>query len=74
MKHGSENGVNMEPRSGKREPRAHFGCYESIDKKRSKTVTAKSLGGPDTTRQPGLGALNKGKAQALILYKESQGA
>ena len=30
MQNGSENGVKMEPRSGKREPETHVGAYERI--------------------------------------------
>ena len=41
--------------------------------KRSRRTLRDGPGRPDTAREPGLGAPNKGKTQASILDKESQG-
>ena len=56
MKNGSENGVKMDPRSRKREPRAHFGCYESIGYKNVPKGQEEVL---ETAREPSQGALNQ---------------
>ena len=70
MLNGSENGLKMEPRSRKREPRAHFGAYESISKR---TLKRSQEEVSDTARHgPGSRAwvpLIKGKHKPESLIK-----